>query len=71
MLILGREDLVRNKQFINSLLMVSDEYSADAVDKIIRKIATLKKHSDANCNEQMLKDNLLLYILEEKYYAKN
>ena len=71
MIRLGKEELVRNKNVKNNLKKVLFEYNGDSLDLIIRKIYDIKKQVDFNCNQSLLIDNFLLYILEVKYLCNN
>ena len=55
---------------LNTLENLAKDYNADGVDKIIKRIYTISKQLEANCNPTYLLDNLLLYILEVKYLCK-
>ncbi len=67
---LGQEYLVKNKNILDDLLTIAQDYDADAIDKVIKKLCETKRAVDFNCNESYLLDNLLLYILEVKYLCK-
>lgn len=67
---LGQENLVKNKNILGELKIIAQDYDADAIDKIIKRLYEIKKAVEFNCNENCLIDNLLLYILEVKYLCK-
>ena len=67
---LKTENLVKNKNILVELRDIAQDYDADAIDKIIKKLYETKRAVDFNCNESYLIDNLLLYILEVKYLCK-
>ena len=59
--------LVKNKNILDKLLTISNEYNCDSIDLIIKKIYEIKKKLDFNCNATFLLDNFLLYVLEVKF----
>lgn len=65
----GRQDLLQNKNLIDDIIVLAQDFDCDCVDKIIRKLSETKKQMEFNCNQTVLMDELLLYILEVKYYA--
>ena len=67
---LGRADLVTNKNALDRLNKIAENYSADCVDLIVKKIYEIRKQIDFNCAPNGLIDNLLLYMLEVKYLCK-
>ncbi len=67
MLRLNKNELVQNKNIINDLINFSQFLDADAVDLLIKKIYSIKKQMEFNCNFVLLVDNFLLYYLEVKY----
>ena len=67
MLLLGKENLTRNKKLLSEFQKVLPEYNGDSIDLIIKRIYEVKKQLDFNCNTNLLIDNLLLYILEVKF----
>ena len=67
---LRQEQLVKNQNILGDLRVISQDYDADAIDKVIKKLYEVKRAVDFNCNESYLMDNLLLYILEVKYLCK-
>ena len=66
---LGMEDLLQNKNLVEDITILAEDFDCDCVDKIIRKLCETKKQMEFNCNQTVLMDELLLYILEVKYYA--
>lgn len=67
---LNKENLVKNKIALASLILIKDEYTSSCLDKILRKINEVREHLNFNCNAVFLIDNLLLYILEVKFLCK-
>lgn len=67
---LNKSCLIKNKNIYKTLENLAKDYNADGVDKIIKRIYTISKQLEANCNPTYLLDNLLLYILEVKYLCK-
>lgn len=67
MLRLKKSELVENKNIINELINIAQLLDADAVDLLIKKIYSIKKQIEFNCNYVLLIDNFLLYYLEVKY----
>lgn len=67
---LNKKDLITNKNIITQVEHLAEEYSADAIDLIIKKIYEIRKQIDFNCSKNNLIDNLLLYMLEVKYLCK-
>ncbi len=67
---LNKKELVSNKNILDKIEKLAEDYSADAIDLIIKKIYEIRKQIDFNCSKNSLIDNLLLYILEVKYLCK-
>ncbi len=70
MIRLNKPELVINKNVVDTLKQVAPEYSADAIDLIIKKLYQIKQQVNFNVNPTILIDNLLLYILEAKHLCK-
>ena len=70
MIRLNRKNLVTNQNILSTLEQLAQEYSADAVDLIIKKIYQTKEQVNFNVNPTTLIDSLLLYILEAKHLCK-
>lgn len=66
---LGKPELLQNKNLLGDITYLAQSFDSDCVDKIIRKLCETKKQMEFNCNQTVLMDELLLYILEVKYYA--
>lgn len=69
MLRLGKVELLQNKNLTKDIAELAQNFDSDCVDKIVRKLCETKKQMEFNCNQTVLMDELLLYILEVKYYA--
>lgn len=69
MLRLGKVELLKNKNLTKDIAELAQNFDSDCVDKIVRKLCETKKQMEFNCNQTVLMDELLLYILEVKYYA--
>ncbi len=67
---LNKKALISNQNVQADLERIAQEYTADAVDLIIKKIYETRKQIDFNCSKNSLIDNLLLYMLEVKYLCK-
>ena len=67
---LNKKNLVDNSFVLEELETISLEYDCDAIDKVIKKIYSIKKQLDFNCNYVLQCDSLLLYILEVKFLCK-
>lgn len=63
----GKIDLVIHKDLVAK---IEKEYSVKAILEIIKRINNTKKEFDANVSVNLLSDNLLMGILEEKYLWK-
>jgi DNA polymerase III subunit delta' len=66
---LGKMELLQNKNLLGDITQLAQSFDSDCVDKIVRKLCETKKQMEFNCNQTVLIDELLLYILEVKYYA--
>ena len=66
---LGKAELMQNKNLLGDINVLAQDFDCDSVDKIIKKLCETKKQMEFNCNQTVLMDELLLYILEVKYYA--
>lgn len=64
---LGKQNLVQNKQILPKLNSFAQGLTADATDKLIKKIYEINKQLEFNCNYVLLLDNFLLYYLEVKF----
>lgn len=67
---LQEKDLVLNKNLLQDFLLLQDEFSINALIKILKIIQDAKQKIDSNVNLTLLADNLLLQILEVKYLCK-
>ncbi len=67
---LNKKDLVINQNVLDRLTKIAENYSADCIDLIVKKIYEIRKQIDFNCVRNGLIDNLLLYILEVKFLCK-
>lgn len=67
MLRLNKPNLVKNNNIYDKLVLIAQTLDSDGVDLIIKKIYSIKKQLEFNCNYILLVDNLLLYILEVKF----
>ena len=63
-------DKINNQIYKQDYLKLGDEYSFLAISKIADKIIFAKRMLDSNCNPVSTIENLLMGILEVKYYAK-
>ena len=61
---------ISNQIYKQDYLKLADEYSFLAISKIADKIIFSKRLLDSNCNPVSTIENLLMSILEVKYYAK-
>ncbi len=66
LILLSREDIITNVSKKSILTKISAQLNPTGVDLIIKKIYSLKKRLEANCNINGIFDTLLLYILEVK-----
>lgn len=64
------DNLVKTS-FKEDLKIISNEFSLTAISVIADKIIEAKSHLDANVNYAIIKDKLLLGILEAKYMYKD
>jgi len=62
---------ISNQIYKQDYLRLADEYSFLAISKIADKIIFSKQMLDSNCNPTSTIENLLMSILEVKYYAKS
>lgn len=67
---LNKVDLIKNKNILNQIKNLAQEYDSDCIDKIIKKLYFIKEQLEFNCNYVLLVDSLLLYILEVKFLCK-
>lgn len=67
---LGKAELIVNQNAKEQIIKIAENYSADAIDLIIKKIFEIRKQIDFNCSKNGLIDSLLLYMLEVKYLCK-
>lgn len=64
------EDFVKSS-YKSGLKKLADEFSLGAIAQICQNIIVAKQHLEANVNFSVIKDKLLLSILEAKYIFKN
>ncbi len=65
-----REDLCSMPLYLDSLKSVESEFSINAICEINSLVSEFIKKREANVNEQVALENLLLKILEVKYICK-
>ena len=63
-------NLVQGKEYSTDFIKMANEYSYSTLSGIAEKIIFAKKMLESNCNPTSTVDNLLMSILEVKYYAK-
>ena len=63
-------NLVQGKEYSTDFIKMANEYSYSTLSGIAEKIIFAKKMLENNCNPTSTVDNLLMSILEVKYYAK-
>ena len=61
---------ISNQIYKQDYIKLASEYSYQAISKIADKIIFAKLMLDSNCNPVSTIENLLMGILEVKYYAK-
>lgn len=64
------EDLCKNINLIDSLKVISNEYSASALLTILGRLNQINRKINSNVNLVLLADNMLLEILEVKFLCK-
>ena len=63
---LNLNSLIKNNQRLNDYKLISKEYSINALTEISKYLSLMSEKLKRNCNQNIIIDNFLMKILEEK-----